>query len=379
MKQLRLKTSLTILVAFIAIFAITLTGCTKAKEKGPEVIKIGAILPLTGPIAFLGVPVKNAIALAVEEINKEGGINEKKIKVLYEDSAGQAKNAVQAMNKLVDIDKTKIVFAFLTSIIETVKPIADQKNVLLLAQSVYPPVVEGSKNTFRIFYSFKDEAMKITNYIRASNVRKLAFIRSRDSATEYEVTKYIIPELKKLNIEFVDETFNVGSKDFKVQVAKSKSINPNMLIILGFGSDFPGVLKELEQQKVKDLEIVGGIGFIEIPKDKIPDNILNNLTFFVPPYYVESNKNQEQFKKKYSAKYNTEDISYSAAYAYDNIFLLAKALEASESTDLNDIKNAFSKIKEYDGITGSIELLSNGDSKVEVARVAYMNGMLKRR
>ena len=76
-----------------------ITGCTK-KEKEPETIRIGAILPLTGDIAEYGNRIKKGIDLAIEEIENQGGINGKRAKVLYEDSTGFPKGEYQLSKSL---------------------------------------------------------------------------------------------------------------------------------------------------------------------------------------------------------------------------------------------------------------------------------------
>ena len=99
MKQAKMNTLIRLTVAFLAILALTFSACTNDKE--PQVIKIGAILPLTGPIAFFGEYEKNAINIACSEINDRGGIKGKKVEVIYEDSQNDPKKAVNAFNKLI--------------------------------------------------------------------------------------------------------------------------------------------------------------------------------------------------------------------------------------------------------------------------------------
>lgn len=70
-----------------------------------ETVKFGAILPLTGTLANIGDGMKNAMLLAVREINGQGGINGKIVELVIEDSACNPSNGVSAATKLVSIDK----------------------------------------------------------------------------------------------------------------------------------------------------------------------------------------------------------------------------------------------------------------------------------
>jgi ABC-type branched-subunit amino acid transport system substrate-binding protein len=74
-----------------------------------EPIKIGAILPLTGEAAVWGENVKTGIELAKEGINKKGGINGRKIEVIYEDGQCDSKTGVSAVQKLITVDKFQVI------------------------------------------------------------------------------------------------------------------------------------------------------------------------------------------------------------------------------------------------------------------------------
>ena len=92
------------LTAIILITALALTlGCGKKEE---EVIKIGAILPLTGDVAVWGNNTKEGIDLAVDEINKSGGVNGKKIRIINEDSEALPQKGVAALKTVMERSTT---------------------------------------------------------------------------------------------------------------------------------------------------------------------------------------------------------------------------------------------------------------------------------
>ena len=81
----------------IAALAISLlsSGCS-----GEKTIKIGAILPLSGPLASIGKDIKFAIDIAVNDVNAKGGIRNKPVQVFFEDSLGIPENGIAAFEKL---------------------------------------------------------------------------------------------------------------------------------------------------------------------------------------------------------------------------------------------------------------------------------------
>src|SRR3990167_1877096 len=93
------------LLLFGLIF-LFIASCGKKEE---DVIKIGAILPLTGDVAIYGNNTKEGIDLAVEEINKHGGINGKNIRILYEDSKAEPRTGVTVLQNLISKDKVQVI------------------------------------------------------------------------------------------------------------------------------------------------------------------------------------------------------------------------------------------------------------------------------
>lgn len=93
---------------------VALSGITSSESRSGS-IKIGAILPLTGDSAAWGEQGKYGIELAVEEINAKGGINGKKLEVVYEDSQAIPKNAIISIQKLINIDKVPAVVGDIVS------------------------------------------------------------------------------------------------------------------------------------------------------------------------------------------------------------------------------------------------------------------------
>ncbi|MBI4708341.1 MAG: ABC transporter substrate-binding protein, partial [Candidatus Omnitrophica bacterium] len=138
---------------FTAVFLLILLtinwwGCAK---KEPEYITIGSILPLTGEGSQYGDACKKGIDLAIEEINQTGGINGKKIRVIYEDDQLKAGPGTQAMNKLVSVDKVKVVLgAVASSVTLAIAPIANQNKVVLFSSvSTSHDVTDAGDYIFR--------------------------------------------------------------------------------------------------------------------------------------------------------------------------------------------------------------------------------------
>ena len=93
----------------IALLCLVITGCTITGNVTKETIRIGIIAPFTGDAAVYGQSEKNAIDLAVEEINLNGGIDGRLIEVIYEDGKCNGMDATTAAQKLINVDNVDII------------------------------------------------------------------------------------------------------------------------------------------------------------------------------------------------------------------------------------------------------------------------------
>ena len=119
----------------VGIVAVVVVGLLWWKnETQGNVIKVGFIGPLTGNSANFGETYRNVVAMAVDEINASDGINGKKLEVIYEDGKCDGTDAVNAMNKLVNVDGVQAVLGgFCTGESVAIIPIANASKVALLS------------------------------------------------------------------------------------------------------------------------------------------------------------------------------------------------------------------------------------------------------
>ncbi|MCK4458341.1 MAG: ABC transporter substrate-binding protein [Methanosarcinales archaeon] len=142
-----------ILIGVVLFLAVIAGACLQDTQ--PDEIRIGAILPLTGEAAEYGEDAKLGIDLAVEEINAAGGINGKRIQVVYEDSQATPSQGVSAIQKLTTVDKVPVIIgAMASSVTLAIAPIAEENKVVLLSPaSSAPQITEAGDYIFRTEFS----------------------------------------------------------------------------------------------------------------------------------------------------------------------------------------------------------------------------------
>jgi len=371
------KKSILRLARLAVIFSVTIgffsfTGCAK---KEPEVYKIGAILPLTGNLAFLGEPERDAIKLAVEDINAAGGIKGKKLEVVIEDSKGDPKQGAMITNKFISIDKIKAIVTSVTTIGLAAQPICDKNKIVQMALCMHPTITEGSPYTFRVFDNILQESELILRYIKNINVKKVVILYAKVPEQEMSAKDYLAPALKKMGIEVpLVESYEMTQRDFSSTVVKIKKYNPEVLAIMGFGHTYPPLFKALKQfGLLEKIKIVGGLGFLELPPGA-PMVLFEGVVFVAPSFKVGIKKDKGMtFVEKYKKRYGKMP-SFDAGYVYDSILMLAEAMKMG-GYQPNKIKDTLLTFRKFEGVTGNIEILPNGDSRVDLVLSVYKNGV----
>lgn len=358
-----------ILLAVILVSGLLITnGC---KKKEPEVIKIGAILPLTGPGALWGNNTRKGAELAVEEINKTGAIGNKKLVLISEDSKGVAKEGVSAVHKLITTDKVNgILDDAVSSVALAIVPIITENKLPTISTGSTNPKLSGaSPYFFRLWNSDIEEAVISANFIATEMKLKdgvILYIRNEygdglQIAFEKEFAKYGGSVLGK-------ESFEPGAANFRQQILKLKALNPQFIYLVGYPVEIPRVLVELKKQKFN----VQVVTTAAIEDKSVLEQAKDAAEGVIYPYPKPAQtKITELFKQSYKQKYG-EDPGSPAAEAYDAIMIFAKAFK-KVGTDGSKVKDTIASIK-HEGASGLITFDSNGDVHKPMEMKIIKNG-----
>ena len=223
--------------SLIAVAALAVAGTTFAQTQGvtKDEIILGSIQDLSGPIAGFGKQVRLGMMLRVDEINEQGGINGRKIRLLVEDSAYDPKKAVLAAQKLVNSEK---IFAMLGQIGTATNmasmPVQFEKNVInffpvTAAREMYEPF-------HRLKYSFAatyyDQMLNaVPKLVKEKGAKKVCSMY-QDDEFGLEVLRGAEAGLKSIGMEMAEKTsFKRGATDFSSQIAKLKSENCDFVVL----------------------------------------------------------------------------------------------------------------------------------------------------
>jgi branched-chain amino acid transport system substrate-binding protein len=363
MRSLWIIVSVVVVVIAAIFVGIRLTQKPTPQE---QVIRIGAILPLTGKLSFLGEPEKNALILAMYNL-KHKGVN---IQVKFYDSQGDPKTAVSVIQKAVSADGIKVFLASLSGVCMALKPVAESQDIFLGAVAFHPEITINAKHTVRFLYDGKREAEKILDIIIKEKPNLLFILASRDPLSEVQVRDVLRPGLSKAKIDFQEEWFELGTKDYRSQIAKLRSVSPSLVVVLGYGSDIKLLLSQmLEQNVIISLKVIGGIGCLEL-KNQVPFEAIKNVVFIGPKFIAENSQAFQELCKQFKNRWGIDEVPYDAAYMYDALHILAECLAKDPQKTPESLRSTLLSRK-FMGVTGPLSFDKMGNLQSELAIMRY--------
>ncbi|CAN5174767.1 ABC transporter substrate-binding protein [soil metagenome] len=349
---------------FSAGVAATFAAPALIKSAGAQgaTIKIGMCAPVTGPAAESGKYAVGGAKLAVEQVNKAGGVLGKQIELIVEDDQTTNPGIVLAFSKLA---AQPDIVAFLGSIRST-QVHAMSPDVLKLGKPVAiggtdPNLTHmGNKWLFRFRPNDSYSGKVIADYgVNTLGKKKWAVLHSTD-AFGTAGGKALTEGLSKLGVTPVlDQGYTNQSQDFTPVVLAIKQSGADVLgSYFTFENDLGIFARQLRQLGV-NIPWVGSPSIVNITALKLAGPALYG-TFGVADYAEDSSEGSKAFGKLYRDAYKVAPDNQSS-WPYDAITVLAKAMNIAKSTDPDKVRAAILAIKGHAGAEGEYNFDQNGD------------------
>jgi branched-chain amino acid transport system substrate-binding protein len=222
-------------IALAALAAIA----APAPAPAQETVKIGMILAMTGPGAFYGQVMSRGAQLAVEQINKAGGIGGRRLQVLVEDhKSGDADAAVTGARKLLDVDKVPVILTSYSAPTLAIQPLAVEKKVLLLNGGGVGSVLVGKPTLYNTRMLSSQTAPFVVQWAAGRlKAKRVATIFWNDAAGQ-GVNAAIKAACATHGCQVVaEEPHDIGAKNYSAQLARIKAARPDVLALGSFGDD----------------------------------------------------------------------------------------------------------------------------------------------
>ena len=357
--------------------AVLFTACVGGeKVSETETIKIGGLAPLTGSLAIYGVTTTNGANLAINEINKNGGILGKKVEYITLDTKGDSTEAVMAYNKLIDRGVSAIIGEITSKPSLAVAEIAAQDNMPMITPTgTQVDITEAGPSIFRVCFTnpYQGKVLAVLAKERL-NADTAAIMINNSSDYSDGIAKAFIEQADILGIKMTaKEGYADGDKDFRAQLTKIAAEQPDVLLVPEYYEQASLIATQAREVGVKAV-FIGSDGWDGITKtlDSSSYNAIEN-SYFTNHFSMQDTAPKIQnFLKSYKDTYN-EDPSAFSALGYDAVYMVKKAVENAGSTDKEAVVDALKNI-EYDGITGYLTFDEHNNPVKAVTILKITNG-----
>ena len=342
-------------VVVIVLIIWGIVAITSKKTNEPETIKIGFTGPMTGDLAQFGENAQAAVSIAVDEINKAGGILGKKLEVIYENDGCTGAMGVNAISKLINTDKVKAVLGgFCSGSTLSEAPIAEAAKIPELSYcSTNPTITQSGDYIFRNVPSDNFQAKFMAEYLIKNGKKNVALLTSKDDYGDG--LNKAFTEAFTGNI-VMSATFDPATTDFRTQMAQLKAKNPDAVYFIGYT---PATIPALKQ--AHDLGIKTPFFGADAWDDGKIWNELGTISDGAM-YTIVGTNSSDAFKTAMKEKLGKDSIIYCSNYAYDGLKILANAINKAGSTDGSAIKSALYQTNYTNGVSAKeLGFDQNGD------------------
>lgn len=366
-----------IYLAIIVIILVVAVGFY-SKSKVPGTTNVGAILPLTGQLAYLGEGEKLGLDIAQKELGEKSRVN-----LIVEDSQGDPKNAVTAARKLLSQNKAKILITSTSGASLSVAPLIKESSFLMIADTIDNRVAKSSKYIFRPKIGEVTSARELASIIQPKN-KKFAIL-----SVDLDFAKDIIDSfelrVKELGGEIATkEMYTRGKNDFRTELTKIKGQKVDGIFFIDYSG--PGSINMYKQKYelgMQDIEVYGDTltGYDTFQKmDEVNKYLMDGTISMMWPTAPEVSKDNlilSDFITRYKEKYGKSVENFDTQYSYAYIHLLDSVLGKcnSQSTDcLSDELLKYTKENPFQSIVGPIFFDENGNCESVMKFAKLING-----
>jgi branched-chain amino acid transport system substrate-binding protein len=351
------------LLKTLAVAAIAVGSSLSAFAADP--IKIGSVLSVTGPAAFLGDPELKTLQLYVENINKAGGVLGRQLQLVHYDDGSDAGKANGFAKRLIDDDKVDlIVGGTTTGSTMSMAPLVEKAEIPFISLAGAVVIVEPVKKwIFKTPHTDRMAAEKVFEDMKKRGLTKVALLSDTSGfgASGKKETEALAP---KLGITLVaSETYGPKDTDMTPQLTKIKNIaGVQAVFVFGFGQGGAVVNKSYKQIGMTlPLYHAHGVASEEFIKISGPaaEGVRLPAAALLVADKLAANDPQKPvvtaYRKSYNDRYK-EDVSSFGGHAYDGLMMAVDAVKRAGGTDKAKVRDAIEATKGYVGTGGKVNM-----------------------
>jgi branched-chain amino acid transport system substrate-binding protein len=352
-----------------------------------EPLRVGSVLSVTGPAAFLGEDMKAGLQLAIDEINAGGGINGRQVAWTFYDAESQTQKAISATRRLLSQDKVELIVSGgnMSGIALAMAPMAEAAGIPFIssegALAIVTPVAER-KWVFKSTVDDEDVLERIADYLAKKNIKKVALIADTSGFGQGAVT-----QMKKVgprrNLDVAYESFDPADTDMMPQLTRIRDSGAEAIICWTVTPAGVIFLKQTQLLGLDNRTLIHSYGFVSshymtLAGDAAKSVLLASLKFPVGDQLPDSDPLKAGILKlfsSYQARFNRAASLY-AAESYDAAMLAKEAL-SKVGGDVARLPAGLEQVKNFAGMSGVFNFSPerhSGLSKKDIVLINWRDG-----
>jgi branched-chain amino acid transport system substrate-binding protein len=354
-------------------------------------IRIGSIFSYTGPAAFLGDRMKRSVELFVEETNKRGGLNGRRIESIIYDAASESTKAVLAAKRLIEQDQVEVIVGDgnRSDIGLALIPTVQRAEVPLMSVSGATGLVEPVRDRAWVFKSTVNDTevvARLLDFFKKRNIKDVAMLNDT-GAFGVSARDQLRAQAPAAGINVVYEEFGPADTDLTTQLTRIRGTSAQAIICWTVTPAGVVFLKNAQQLGLKQM-LVHGFGFVadrymQLAGDAAEGLVLTSLKFPIAEQLPDNDPIKAtilDYKARYRAKFNEETDVY-GGQAWDGIGMVAQAITRGGGSERGKIRAGLEEhIRGYRGVGGIFNFSPQkhwGLAKSDVVMIEWRQGKFR--
>jgi branched-chain amino acid transport system substrate-binding protein len=371
-----------------ALLGAASTGWSGVSARAADPVRIGTILSVSGPAAFLGQDMKDGTELAVEEINASGGIDGRKIEWIFYDAQSQPQQAIAEARRLLSNDAVDIIVGggSMSGIALAISPMAEAAKIPFVSTEGASAIVNPVADHRWSFKSTVDDYLvlhRAADYFDKKGLRKIALLADT-SGFGQGATEQLKTVAKERNLEVIYESFTPSDTDLVPQLSRIRDGGAQATVCWTVTPAGVVFLKQAQQLGLGEkLTLIHSYGFVtgkymELAGSAAEGLLLLSQKFVVGDQLPDADPVKpkiavltENFKRRFNRV-----PSQFVAQTYDAMYLAKTAL-AKGGSDREQVRQALEQIREYGCASGIFSFSPerhSGLGKNNIVLVNWANG-----
>jgi branched-chain amino acid transport system substrate-binding protein len=354
------------LLLVVALSAIGLAG---APVLAQEVVKIGHVAAMTGPVAHFGKDSENGARMAIDALNARGAtVGGKKVRwqLVPEDDGGDPKQATAAAQKLADARVNGVIGHETSGTTIPASKIYHDAGIPQISPSATNPkyTQQGFNTAFRVVANDVQLGRALGRYaVAGMGARRIAVIDDRTAYGQGLVTEFTVG-LRQQGANVVAREFtNDKATDFAAILTRIRASNPDLVFFGGMNAVAGPMLRQMQQLGIK-ARMMGGDGICSDELHKLSGGTMTDgqvVCAEAGGVEAPGQAAMDKFRADYRQRFGIE-VQIIAPYSYDAVLMIAAAMDKARSTLPAGYLPELAKIQ-YKGVTGNIAFDAHGDVK----------------